>query len=100
MNGAVIGVLIVGFFVLVVGLLVYSVVIDQPRLRRQLQQQSEQHGWTYTPGKSLVVVRYTSRGYLISPQETISESIQGTSQGIQWRINAVTVTSKVASHLA
>jgi len=82
MNGAVIVVGIVGFFVLVIGLMAYSVLIQQPRLQRQLQEESTQHGWTYTPGKSLVVTQRSANGHLLSPKETISERFEGNDQSI------------------
>ncbi|MEP7292631.1 MAG: hypothetical protein ABI835_12670 [Chloroflexota bacterium] len=94
MNDAVILVLIVGFFVLVIGLLLYSVLIDQPRLRRKFQEQSQQRGWTYTAGKSLIVTRRSSSGYLVSPQETIAQSFEGKEQGINWRVDQVAVARK------
>ncbi|MEO8393449.1 MAG: hypothetical protein ABI700_10700 [Chloroflexota bacterium] len=96
MSGNLFAAIFIGFFVLVIIAVVYSALIGQPRMRRRLKELSEQRGWTYTAGKSLIVSKRSVNGYLLSPQETISNSIQGSDQGIHWRIDGVTVESKVA----
>src|SRR4051812_16876181 len=95
MSGTLFAAIILGFLVLVIIAVSYSALISQPRMHRQLKELSEQRGWTYTTGKSLIVSR-SANGHLISPQETVSNSIEGSEQGIHWRIDGVTVQSKLA----
>jgi hypothetical protein len=83
-------ILIVGFFVLVVALLLYSFLIQQPRMRQKLEQDAAQRGWSYTPGNQLTVTKRT-RGHLVSPQETVHNSFEGTIEGIPWRIDALSI---------
>src|SRR5262249_21371008 len=72
-----------------------NVLIDQPRLRRQLQAEALERGWTYTPASAELVAQRTTRGYLISPQETVTERFEGRTDGIGWRLEKVTVTPPI-----
>jgi hypothetical protein len=92
MNANVLFLVIGGFFLLVVGLIAYSALVVQPRQRRQLEAEAQERGWTYTPSESIMVTERIGSGYLISPQETVSERFEGTTEGIKWRLEKVTVT--------
>jgi hypothetical protein len=89
--------LCIGSFVLVfVGIILYSALVAQPRLRRQLEAEARERGWTYTPASTeWTTQRIAQRAYIISPQETVLESFEGTTDGIKWRLEKVTVIPPV-----
>jgi hypothetical protein len=70
----------------------------QPRQRRQLAAEALERGWTYTPPESVMVAQRIGSGYLISPQETVTERFEGTTDGIQWRLEKVTVMPPVETY--